>query len=293
MFGELCRPCFAIGLALRERGLLAGELLLGLAQLVHRGFQSRAALQQLPPILLARLLLVGQLIAQASQLAGLGLDVLRRFFLAAAFFGELLLFAAQLLAHAFHARAQGGERRLLSLQGGGALGQLVGQRVAFGLLQRQPLPLHGHFGTHVLDVQDLLFQVRGVLLKVLYFLFMLLLARLQGLVALFQRPLQAVQAQEIGLVLRLLSLQCVAIGLQLVIASLTSGELRGHLLFQLRDARLEWVYGVWGHPRSELHCGAAAIQRLAGKRDRSPGKWPDLLRSLDHDFRRHTGRCLP
>src|SRR5262245_16040080 len=103
---------------------LGDQPLLGLTQLRDRRLQCGATLLELAVLLVAQFLLGVQFLSEATRLGEAFLNLDLGALLAGALLAEGLFLAAVIVAKSLQAHAQGGEHRLLTLEGGVASGQL-------------------------------------------------------------------------------------------------------------------------------------------------------------------------
>jgi len=202
------------------------ELILHQAKLAHRRFKSGAPLIDLQTFLLAKALVALQvellLLGVLMALLHVGFRGMQPGLL----LGDLLLVPAKLLTHPLQARAEAREHRLLPFEGGGTLRQLRVGGFLFGLLSSKLLGFAAQLIVPLVQFLGLSFDLPAGALQLLGTLIDLAGPRLELLLALFHRSLEAIEPDEIGLILGLLRLQGGALLVEVLFSRLV---IRAHL----------------------------------------------------------------
>ena len=207
-----------VGLALAQMFRLDDKTFLGLAQLRNGSLQGGAAFLVLLLLALAQILVVAHLLAEAAGLGQTFLDLDLGGILTLALVTETLLLSAVLLAQTAPDVSQGGQHGLLSFQGGGTRGQFrpTGLQLACCRAVSSSPPFRrvcqssswpacsSSSRSAALEGLEAAVHFQGVLLHLL--------------LALLQSGGQPIQAQQVGLVLRLAFAQGLAFAFQLLLA---------------------------------------------------------------------------
>ena len=177
------------------------ERVLSRPHLGHGGVEGGPPLVELSPLMLVHQAIGFQILAQQAGRFELLSQLRCRHFVLGPLVGESLFLTANLLARPLQAGAQGGQHRLLAFQRGGALIELGADGLVLLLLRRQEIGPRRLPRVPIVQLSGLLFEFPAFALQLLEAPVDLESLFLQLRLAQVERGLDAIEPDEIGLVL--------------------------------------------------------------------------------------------